>query len=233
LATTVEIGKRMGKTIIVVEDGPGFFTSRVLGPFVNEALYLLQEGASIEQIDKAVSGWGWPVGPIALLDEVGLDVAQKAGKVMLEHAGDRAQPSPIFELMINSGRKGRKGGRGFYDYSKKPKRVDESVYQLFDWQPREIDDQEIIERTWMQMLNETARCIEDGIISNPNDIDIGVIFGFGFPPFRGGMLREADRLGVDYVVSRLETYADRHGDRLAPAQLLVDMAKKGEKFHEG
>ncbi|MEM1178374.1 MAG: 3-hydroxyacyl-CoA dehydrogenase NAD-binding domain-containing protein [Acidobacteriota bacterium] len=233
LATTVEIGKRMGKTIIVVEDGPGFFTSRVLGPFVNEALYLLQEGATVEQIDKVVSGWGWPVGPIALLDEVGLDVAQKAGKVMVEHAGDRAAPSPIFELMINSGRKGRKGGRGFYDYSKKPKRVDDSIYSLFDWRPKEIDDQEIIERTWMQMLNETARCIEDGIISNPNDIDIGVIFGFGFPPFRGGMLREADRIGVDYVVSRLETYADRHGARLAPAQLLVDMAKKGEKFHKG
>ena len=232
LATTVKIGQRMGKTIIVVEDGPGFFTSRVLGPFVNEALFLLQEGASIEQIDKAVSGWGWPVGPIALLDEVGLDVAQKAGKVMLEHAGDRMDSSPIFDKMINSGRKGRKGGRGFYDYSKKPKRIDESVYQLIDWQPKEIDDQEIIERTWMQMLNETARCIEDGVISNPNDIDIGVIFGFGFPPFRGGMLREADRIGIDYVVSRLEGYAERHGQRLAPAQLLVDMAKNGEKFHK-
>ncbi|MEM6793864.1 MAG: 3-hydroxyacyl-CoA dehydrogenase NAD-binding domain-containing protein [Acidobacteriota bacterium] len=234
LATTVEVGRKMGKTIIVVNDGPGFFTSRVLGPFVNEALFLLQEGARIEQIDRAVTGWGWPVGPIALLDEVGLDIAHHAGKVMVEAAGDRAAPSPVFDLMINSGRKGRKGGRGFYDYSKKPKRVDESIYELFDWEPTEIDDQEIIERTWMQMLNETARCIEDGITDNPNDIDIGVIFGFGFPPFRGGILREADRLGVDYVVGRLETYAERGGgERLAPAQLLVDMAQKGEKFHKG
>lgn len=232
LATTVDIGRKMGKTIIVVNDGPGFFTSRVLGPFVNEALYLLQQGASIEQIDKAVTGWGWPVGPIALLDEVGLDIAQHAGKVMLEYAGERAEPSPVFDQMIVSGRTGRKGGKGFYDYSQKPKQVDESVYDLIDWQESSISDQEIIERTWMQMLNETARCIEDGIIENPNDIDIGVIFGFGFPPFRGGILREADRQGLGYIVDRLEGYADKYGDRLAPAQHLVNMAKKGETFHK-
>ncbi|MEM8931445.1 MAG: 3-hydroxyacyl-CoA dehydrogenase family protein, partial [Acidobacteriota bacterium] len=190
------------------------------------------EGARIEQIDKAVTGWGWPVGPIALLDEVGIDIAQHAGSVMAEYAGDRIPQSPIFDQMIAAGRKGRKGGLGFYDYSKKPKRVDESVYSLIDWNEAVIDDHEIVERTWMQMLNETALCIEDGVIENPNDIDIGVIFGFGFPPFRGGILREADRLGLDYVVGRLETYADRHGARLAPAQLLVDMAKKGERFHK-
>lgn len=232
LATTVEIGRKMGKTIIVVNDGPGFFTSRVLGPFVNEALWLLSEGARIDQIDKVVTGWGWPVGPLALLDEVGIDIAQHAGSVMLEHAGERAKPSPVFDAMIESGRKGRKGGKGFYNYKKKPKKVDESIYELIDWEEAEIPEQEIIERTWMAMLNETALCIEDGIISNPNDIDIGVIFGFGFPPFRGGILREADKLGLDYVVGRLETYAERHGERLKPAQLLVDMAKKGETFHK-
>ncbi|MDA8019380.1 MAG: 3-hydroxyacyl-CoA dehydrogenase NAD-binding domain-containing protein [Thermoanaerobaculia bacterium] len=232
LATTIDIGRKMGKTIIVVNDGPGFFTSRVLGPFVNEALYLLHQGARIEQIDKVVAGWGWPVGPIALLDEVGLDVAHHAGRVMLEYAGDRAQPSPVFDQMIDAGRTGRKGGRGFYDYSKKPKEVDESVYDLIGWEESPVSDQEIIERTWMQMLNETARCIEDGVISNPNDIDIGVIFGFGFPPFRGGILREADRQGLEYVVDRLETYAEKYGERLAPAQLLVDMAKRGESFHQ-
>ncbi len=232
LATTVEIGRKMGKTVIVVNDGPGFFTSRVLGPFVNEALWLLSEGARIDQIDKAVTGWGWPVGPLALLDEVGIDIAQHAGAVMLEHAGERAAPSPVFDLMIQSGRKGRKGGKGFYNYARKPKQVDESIYDLIDWQEGQVPEQEIIERTWMAMLNETALCIEDGIISNPNDIDIGVIFGFGFPPFRGGILREADRLGLDYVVGRLETYAERHGDRLKPAQLLVDMAKKNETFHK-
>jgi 3-hydroxyacyl-CoA dehydrogenase/enoyl-CoA hydratase/3-hydroxybutyryl-CoA epimerase len=231
LALTVAVGKKMGKTIIVVNDGPGFFTSRVLGPFVNEALWCLSQGASIEQIDRALTGWGWPVGPLALLDEVGIDIAQHAGSVMAEYAGERVQTSPVFDQMIQSGRKGRKGGKGFYDYSKKPKQVDPMVYELIGWQEAQIDDLEIIERCWMQMLNETALCIEEGIIENPNDIDIGVIFGFGFPPFRGGILREADKQGLDYVVARLEDYAERYGDRLAPAQLLRDMAASGKRFH--
>ena len=231
LATTVEIGRRMGKTLIVVNDGPGFFTSRVLGPFINEAMWCLSEGASIEQIDRALTGWGWPVGPMALLDEVGLDIAQHAGEVISEYAGERADTSPLFQQMIDGERLGRKSKRGFYDYSKKPKKVDRSVYELLGWQGAQIDDLEIIERCWMQMLNETARCIEDGIVENPNDIDIGVIFGFGFPPFRGGILREADKQGIDYVVARLEDYAEAHGDRLAPTQLLRDMANAGKKFH--
>ena len=231
LATTVEIGRRMGKTIIVVNDGPGFFTSRVLGPFVNEALWCLNQGASIEQIDRALTGWGWPVGPLALLDEVGIDIANHAGEVMREAAGDRIETSPIFQRMIDAGRLGRKGGRGFYDYSSKPKKVDASAYGIIGWEKGEVASKEIVERCWMQMLNETALCIEDGIIENPNDIDIGVIFGFGFPPFRGGILREADKLGLDYVVGRLESYAEAYGDRFKPAQLLSDMAKKGKTFH--
>ena len=231
LATTVDIGRKMGKTVIVVNDGPGFFTSRVLGPFVNEALWCLAQGASIQQIDRALTGWGWPVGPLALLDEVGIDIANHAGQVMIEYAGDRVATSPVFEQMITAGRLGRKGGRGFYDYRSEPKRVDKAVYELIEREEAEIDDLEIIERCWMQMLNETALCIEDGIIENPTDIDIGVIFGFGFPPFRGGILREADKQGLDYVVARLEDYAEAYGDRLAPAQLLRDMAMQGKTFH--
>ena len=231
LATTVEVGRRMGKTIIVVGDGPGFFTSRVLGPFINEACWCLAQGASIDQIDSALTGWGWPVGPMALLDEVGLDIAHHAGAIIAEYAGERADTSDVFQRMIDAGRLGRKSKQGFYDYSGKSKKVDRSVYDLIGWQEAQIDDLEIIERCWMQMLNETARCIEDGIIENPNDIDIGVIFGFGFPPFRGGILREADKQGVDYVVARLEDYAEAYGERLAPAQLLRDMAAKGKRFH--
>ncbi|MEM6453969.1 MAG: 3-hydroxyacyl-CoA dehydrogenase NAD-binding domain-containing protein, partial [Acidobacteriota bacterium] len=231
LATTVAIGAKMGKTIIVVNDGPGFFTSRVLGPMVNEALFCLTQGASIEQIDRATTAWGWPVGPIALLDEVGLDVAKHAGSVLREYEGERIEISPVFASLIDDGRKGRKGGRGFYDYSTQPKKVDKTIYDLIGWEPAEVDSQEIVERCWMQMLNETARCIEDGVIENPNDIDIGVIFGLGFPPFRGGILRVAYRLGLDYIVGRLETFAELYGARLAPAQLLKDMAKAGTTFH--
>ncbi len=231
LATTVEVGRRMGKTIIVVNDGPGFFTSRVLGPFVNEALWCLNEGARIEQIDQALMAWGWPVGPLALLDEVGIDIAAHAGQVMAEYSGQRIDTPPVFARMVAAGRIGRKKQQGFYDYQRSPKRVAESVYALLEWQAAPVDDFEIAERCWLQMLNETARCIEDGIIEDPHDIDIGVVFGFGFPPFRGGILRETERQGLDYVVGRLETYAAQHGQRLAPAQLLRDMAMKGKTFY--
>ena len=106
-----------------------------------------------------------------------------------------------------------------------------AVYRLLDWRPGQVSDEEIVERCWLQMLNETARCMEDGIIQDPADVDIGVIFGFGFPPFRGGLLQEADRQGLDRVVSRLEGYAARHGRRFEPAELLREMARKGERFY--
>jgi len=231
LATTIAVGRRMGKTIIVVGDGPGFFTSRVLGPMMNEALWILAEGARIESIDRAMTAWGWPVGPLALVDEVGIDIAIHAGAVMAEYAGERVDTSPIFRQMLDAGRSGRKGGKGFYNYRKTPKRVDEQVYDLIGWNASPVSEEEIVDRCWLQMLNETARCIEEGIIQNPNDIDIGVIFGFGFPPFRGGLLHEADRRGLDWAVGRLESFAAKHGERLAPAQLLRDMAKQGKRFH--
>jgi 3-hydroxyacyl-CoA dehydrogenase/enoyl-CoA hydratase/3-hydroxybutyryl-CoA epimerase len=231
LATTVEVGRRMGKTVIVVGDGPGFFTSRVLGTMLNEAAWMLVEGASVEQVDHAMTAWGWPVGPFALMDEVGLDVGRHVSEMMLEALGDRLKPPPVFQRMIDDGRLGRKAGKGFYLYEEKGKKVDPAVYKLLDWHASPISDGEIVERCWLQMLNETARCMEEGIIENPADVDIGVIFGFGFPPFRGGLLREADRHGLPWVVETLDGYADKHGERLRPAGLLRDMARRGAGFY--
>ncbi|HEX2253369.1 MAG TPA: 3-hydroxyacyl-CoA dehydrogenase NAD-binding domain-containing protein [Thermoanaerobaculia bacterium] len=234
LATTVELGRAMGKTVIVVGDGPGFFTSRVLGPFLNEAAWMLAQGARVDEIDGALRRWGFPVGPLALVDEVGLDIAHHAARSMIERRGERLAPPLVFVRMLEDGRTGRKGGRGFYRYDgggKGDKRVDEAVYELLEWTPAPVAEHEIVERCWLQMLNETARCMQEGILSNPVDVDIGVIFGFGFPPFRGGLLREADRHGLPWVVERLTTYAERHGERLAPAPLLVDMAARGARFH--
>jgi len=237
LATTVAVGRTMGKTVIVVGDGPGFFTSRVLGTMLNEAAWMLAEGADIERVDTAMTRWGWPVGPFALLDEVGLDVARHAGQVVRDALGERVAPPPIFERMIADKRLGRKGKRGFYLYEegkkgKSSKRVDPAVYPLLGWREAPISDPEIVERCWLQMLNETARCMEEGIITNPADVDIGVIFGFGFPPFRGGLLREADRQGLAWVVEKLDGYAERHGERLRPAPLLRDMAGRGARFYK-
>jgi 3-hydroxyacyl-CoA dehydrogenase/enoyl-CoA hydratase/3-hydroxybutyryl-CoA epimerase len=235
VATVVEAGRIMGKTVIVVNDGPGFFTSRVLGAMLNEAAWMLAEGADVDQVDQAMTRWGWPVGPFALLDEVGLDVARHAGEVVRQALGDRVEAPAIFAPMIADRRLGRKSKRGFYLYEedRKGRRpVDPAVYALLGWQPRPFDDTEIVERCWLQMLNETARCMEEGIITDPADVDLGVIFGFGFPPFRGGLLREADRHGLPWVVDRLETWAARHGRRLEPAGLLRDMAQRGASFHQ-
>ncbi len=239
LATVVEAGRRMGKTVIVVGDGPGFFTSRVLTPFLNEAAWLLVDGAAIDQVDRAMTRWGWPVGPFTLLDEVGLDVGRHVGEVMRSALGDRLEPPAAFQLMIDDGRLGRKAKRGFYLYGEesekkgKGRQVDPAVYRLLGWRPGEVEDEEIVERCWLQMLNETARCMEEGIITDPADVDIGVIFGFGFPPFRGGVLREADRQGLPWVVERLEHYAALRGSRLEPAKRLREMARKGERFYRG
>jgi 3-hydroxyacyl-CoA dehydrogenase/enoyl-CoA hydratase/3-hydroxybutyryl-CoA epimerase len=233
----------------VVGDGPGFFTSRVLGAMLNEAAWMLAEGADIERVDGAMTRWGWPVGPFALLDEVGLDVARHAGEVVHAALGDRVAAPPIFERMIADGRLGRKSRRGFYLYEEKEgkkgkkgkssKRVDPAVYPLLGWHAAPStspnNDEEIVERCWLQMLNETARCMEEGIITNPADVDLGVIFGFGFPPFRGGLLREADRHGLAWVVERLtyyaEKYAEKYNERLRPAALLRDMAGRGVTFY--
>ena len=236
VATAVEVGRTMGKTVIVVNDGPGFFTSRVLGAMLNEAAWMLAEGADVDQVDQAMTRWGWPVGPFSLLDEVGLDVAKHVGEVVRGALGERLEPPAVLTRMSDDRRLGRKSKRGFYLYEddkkggKRP--VDPSVYKLLGWQARPFEDREIVERCWLQMLNETARCMEEGIISDPSDVDLGVIFGFGFPPFRGGLLREADRHGLPWVVERLDEHAARHGRRLEPAELLRDMARRGATFHK-
>jgi 3-hydroxyacyl-CoA dehydrogenase/enoyl-CoA hydratase/3-hydroxybutyryl-CoA epimerase len=231
----------MGKTVIVVEDGPGFFTSRVLSPFLNEAAFLLVEGARIDRVDEAMVRWGWPVGPFALLDEVGLDVARHASGVVVEALGDRLLPPPIFDRLAEDGRLGRKSGRGFYLYAEGEKLPDAAVYAQVEADAgardgardsaRDLTDAEITERCYLQMLNETARCMEEGVIEDPDDVDVGVIFGFGFPAFRGGLLREADRLGLARIVDRLDAYAARLGRRFEPAGRLREMARHGETFH--
>lgn len=237
LATAVEAGRRMGKTVIVVEDGPGFFTSRVLAPFLNEACWLLSEGAAIDQVDKAMKEWGWPVGPFALMDEVGLDVGAHVGQLLHERFGERLAPPAVFARLLEDGRLGRKTGRGFYLYEgekkgdKGERPVDATVYRRIGWRPASISDQEITERCYFQMLNETARVMEEGIVTHPADIDIGVVFGFGFPPFRGGLLKTADARGLPEIVARMKAYAEKSGERLAPAPLLREMAAAGKTFY--
>ncbi len=234
LATAVAVGERLGKTVVVVADGPGFFTTRVLAPLLNEAARCLLEGATIPEIDHAATAWGWPVGPLTLLDEVGLDVARHAQGVMTAGLGPRFEAPPPLARLAAAGRFGRKAGRGFYRYQGQAKGPDESVYALIGWQARPLPAEDVADRLWLAMLNETARAIEDGILTDPQAIDLAVVFGFGFPPFRGGILREADCRGLRWVVDRLRSLDERYGgEALAPAPLLMRMAAAGERFYAG
>ncbi|HEX6059251.1 MAG TPA: fatty acid oxidation complex subunit alpha FadJ [Gemmatimonadaceae bacterium] len=233
--TTIAYGRKLGKTVIVVNDGPGFYANRILSPYINEAGKLLDQGAPIESIDRALANFGFPVGPITLVDEVGIDVAGKAGAIMAEAFGERMAPSASLQKVVEAGRTGRKGKKGFYQYDEKGKKgkVDESIYDLLPTgrQRSPMDDEEIVRRTVLAMVNEAARTLEDGIIRTPRDGDIGAVFGIGFPPFRGGPFRYMDSRGIESIVRDLEELNDRFPPRFQPAQILLDMARKKERFY--
>ncbi len=232
--TAVAYGRKLGKTVIVVNDGPGFYTTRVLAAYMNEAGKLLDEGAKIEQVDRALLDFGFPVGPITLMDEVGLDVGGKVGQVLEQAFGDRIAPAEGMRRVVESGRLGRKGRKGFFLYDAEGKKgeVDQSVYDLLgSRERRDVPAQEIVERTVLAMVNEAARCLEEGILRSPRDGDIGAVFGIGFPPFRGGPFRYVDSEGADAIVRRLQALDQRFAPRYTPAALLVEMARDGKRFY--
>ena len=234
-ATVVAYGRQIGKTVIVVRDGPGFYVNRILAPYINESGKLLDEGASIDAIDEALVTFGFPVGPLTLLDEVGLDIAGKSGPIMAAAFGERMRSSDTLQRVIESGRLGRKAKRGFYRYDEKGKRegVDQGVYALTpaSGSRTAVAPDEIQRRTVLPMLNEAVRCLEDGIIRSARDGDIGAVFGIGFPPFRGGPFRFIDALGASTVVAQLDALNVRYPGRYEPAALLRNKAISGDRFH--
>lgn len=237
IASCVELGKKQGKTPIVVNDGAGFYVNRILAPYMNEAGAILSSGAPVENIDKALVKAGFPVGPITLLDEVGIDVATKVAPILEEAFGERMSPPELFSKLMDDNRLGKKNGKGFYQYpagksKKSSKEVDETVYSVLGIQPeKSLDAKTISERCILLMLNEAARCLDEGIIRNARDGDIGAIFGIGFPPFLGGPFQYMDALGLDNLVQRLEHYQKEVGEHFAPADILLKMVKSEQKFH--
>ncbi len=233
IVTAVRFGRKMGKTVIVVQDSPGFWVNRILSPYMNEAGLLLQEGVPIEVLDRVMTRWGFPVGPVTLLDEVGLDVAAKAGGVMHENFGERLAPSSVIGKLIADGRLGRKAGKGFYLYSDGKKTdPDPAAYRVAGVSPLASVDEEMVERRLVySMLNEAAMAVAEGVVHQPRDGDIGAIFGIGYPPFRGGPLRTIDTLGASAVVETLEALAADHGPRFTPATSLKAMATAGTRFY--
>jgi len=234
--TAVAYGKEVGKTVIVVNDGPGFYTTRILSAYMNEAGRLLDEGAAIEEVDKALVDFGFPVGPITLLDEVGIDIGGHVGKTMADSFGARMAPSDSLRKVVEAGRTGRKGKSGFYKYDEKGEKglVDETVYEIIGKTHRaEIPANEITERCVLAMVNEAVLCLEEGILRTPRDGDIGAVFGLGFPPFRGGPFRYVDDIGAASIVNRLEDLHARFPNRFSPARLLVEHARGQRRFHPG
>ncbi|KFZ38719.1 multifunctional fatty acid oxidation complex subunit alpha [Shewanella mangrovi] len=243
IATTVAFARKQGKTPIVVKDGAGFYVNRILALYMNEAAQLLLEGNTIEELDRALVKFGFPVGPITLLDEVGIDVGAKIGPILESELGSRFQAPAAFEKLLVDDRKGRKNGKGFYRYGKpslmerikrqgNKKQVDSSVYKVLGITPgTSTEHANLAERCVVQMLNEAVRCLEEGIIECARDGDIGAIFGIGFPPFLGGPFRYIDSLGAANLVTILKGYQQRYGERFAPAALLESMAAEQRKFH--
>lgn len=236
LATVFSLALRIGKTPVVVNDGPGFLVNRLLAPYLNEAGWLLAEGASIEAVDRALKEFGMPMGPFRLLDEVGLDISRNASAILYEAFGDRMCPAEPLLGLADSDRLGRKGGKGFYRYEGgREKGVDDSIYaELGDSVPgerREFEPESIRERTILVMINEAARALEEGIVDNPGAVDLAMITGTGFPPFRGGLLRYADTIGTPKLLERLLHLEQEHGVRFQPAPLLREFAVDGRGFY--
>ncbi|EPQ2902309.1 3-hydroxyacyl-CoA dehydrogenase NAD-binding domain-containing protein, partial [Klebsiella pneumoniae] len=237
IATVVQLAKRQGKTPIVVADKAGFYVNRILAPYINEAMRLLVEGEPIEVIDNALVKFGFPVGPIQLLDEVGIDTGTKIIPVLEGAFGERfSPPANIIDAILKDDRKGRKNNRGFYLYEtkgrKSKKRPDPAVYPLLGiGRPQSrLSAQQVAERCVMMMLNEAARCFDEQIIRSARDGDIGAVFGIGFPPFLGGPFRYMDTIGAGEVAAILQRLAAQFGPRFTPCDTLLRMAEQGTTF---
>jgi len=248
ISNTVAFAKKQGKTPIVVKDKAGFYVNRILAPYMNEAAILLLDGEPVDKIDSALVKFGFPVGPMQLLDEVGIDVGAKIGPILQADLGDRFAAPAAFDKLLADGRLGKKAKKGFYLYKKDSlvktiqnrlkgikagqKQVDESIYSLLTIKPSgNLSAAEISKRCTFMMLNEAARCVDEGIVRNARDGDIGAIFGIGFPPFLGGPLRYIDQIGAKSVVAQLSQWAEQHGERYAPCEALVTMAQNDQSYY--
>jgi len=233
--TIFDLAKKMGKTPVVVKDSPGFLVNRILGPYIAEAARLVLEGVDFTAVDKAMRAFGMPVGPIELLDDVGIDVAAKASETLSKAWPDRMPQDPALDKLVVAGRIGRKAKKGFYFYeSERRGGPDPDAYRDLGLSAPSknpsLSSSEIQARLVLPMVNEAAYCLAEGVVASPAKLDLAMIFGTGFPPFRGGLCAYADALGAQAVVDGLRKLARDKGARFAPAPLLIEMARTGKTF---
>jgi 3-hydroxyacyl-CoA dehydrogenase/enoyl-CoA hydratase/3-hydroxybutyryl-CoA epimerase/3-hydroxyacyl-CoA dehydrogenase/enoyl-CoA hydratase/3-hydroxybutyryl-CoA epimerase/enoyl-CoA isomerase len=235
VVTLVALAKKIGKTPIVVRDCPGFLVNRILFPYMNEALVLLEEGAGPRAIDKAAAAFGMPMGPITLNDLVGLDTSLYAGQVVNKAFSDRAKTSRILDKLVAAKRLGQKSGAGFYSYAKGSRGADdpalEAILAKCRTGRREIPPDEITDRLFLPMLVEASRVLSEGIVREPGDVDMGLLLGIGFPAFRGGILRWADSMGLGEVLKKLKKY-EALGPRFVPTEQMRRLASEGRGFYK-
>lgn len=269
MAMAVEVGLQQGKTVIVVKDGPGFYTTRILAPVLEEAAQLALEGVELHEIDRLMRLVGFPVGPITLIDEVGIDVGAHVAKDLAPFFEPRfgARDASALDAMVKQGFLGRKANKGFYLYGReqpkdtlsraksfaanlpmvgdklgllgihKGKPLNPGALEILAAHgakpgSKKVDDpKELQDRVLLRMVNEAVQCLQEGILDNAVDGDVGAVFGLGFPPMTGGPFRYVDTVGASTVVARLERFAQKYGQRFTPAQVLVDAARHGRRFH--
>eukprot|EP01027_Heterolobosea_sp_BB2_P012190 GEZU01017684.1.p1 GENE.GEZU01017684.1~~GEZU01017684.1.p1 ORF type:complete len:761 (-),score=255.57 GEZU01017684.1:173-2455(-) len=237
VATIYNLALKLGKIPVIVNDGPGFLVNRVLGIYMCEAGRLLAEGGHILFIDKTITDFGMPMGPFRLIDTVGLDVAMHVGHNLAELGSRFSQPTS-FGRMVSAGYLGQKSGKGFYAYKDgKSTGLEPSLEHLLSElrrntssysQPASAAD--IVDRCILLMVNEAAYILEEGICESPEDVDLAMIMGTGFAPFRGGLLAYADSRGIKNIVDRLNQLTNQLGPRFKPANLLVEMARDNKRF---
>ena len=228
--TVFAFTRKLGKTPVLVSDTPGFLVNRLLMFYSTEALWLLDAGYKIEDVDRAMADWGMPMGPMALTDEVGIDVATKVAHILHDAFSDRLPLPEWLDKAPQSGRLGTKNRKGFYLYEgRERKGPDPSVYPLLGLQPRveHPDPGAIVDRMVLPMVNEAARCLEEKVVRSAADLDLSLIFGTGFPPFRGGLCRWADQEGLARIIATLERLATAVGDRFHPSDALRKTAEAG------
>jgi 3-hydroxyacyl-CoA dehydrogenase/enoyl-CoA hydratase/3-hydroxybutyryl-CoA epimerase len=228
VAAVAALARRLGKLPVAVNDGPGFLVNRILMPYLGEALRMLEEGTPVGDIDRALLAFGMPMGAFILLDEIGIDVAHKVSLILRQGLGERIQAPALLASLHAKGYLGKKNGKGFYLYQEGKRGTPDptvAAMTVNGASPVRLPGQEIVERAVLLMVKEAALCLEQGIIERPDLLDGSLVFGIGFPPFRGGLLRYAEQLGAKHVVERLEALSLRYGDRFAPPQSLREMSR--------
>jgi 3-hydroxyacyl-CoA dehydrogenase/enoyl-CoA hydratase/3-hydroxybutyryl-CoA epimerase len=227
--------RRLGKIPVVVKDRPGFLVNRLLLPYLNEAARMLEDGVPMQAIDQVLLRFGMPMGAFYLLDVVGLDIAFHVGEILHKGLGDRLAPSPVLKTLFDAGRLGKKAGKGFYRYDQNGRREydPELMVLLKEYCTGDLilNEEEIVERAVLAMINEAAYCLEEEVVVGPDAVDAAMIFGAGFPAYTGGLLRYADNLRVSHVVARLVGMSASYGKRFEPAKLLQDMALQKKTFY--